>query len=154
MSFASILGPSNNEPSPKMSEAKQTPARPVTPPPKPVEVDQPVVEKPVTIPETTPSRSIVNGEPKPQLKMETVPVQKKHVPPPPPRTKATNQELEKISKVLIGIDESNFSDVEDNGWTENMQQYQQRRRKRAASVLEGELQKRKVSTQILPHPNT
>jgi hypothetical protein len=144
MSFASILGPSNNEPSPKQADAKQPPPRPATPPSKPAAETKPVVEKPAKLPEISSILSVVNGDPKPAPKLETVQVQRRYVPPPPPRTKATDEELEKISKALNLIDEIAFSDVEDAGWAEHMQLYKQRSRKRAAIVLDGELQKRKV----------
>ncbi|ETI23502.1 hypothetical protein G647_05304 [Cladophialophora carrionii CBS 160.54] len=143
MSFASILGPSNNEPSPKPSESKQPAPRPATPPSKPAAESKPVAEKPTKLPEIGSILSVVNGDPKPAPKTETVQVQRRYVPPPPPRTKATDEELEKISKALNLIDEIAFSDVEDAGWAEHMQLYKQRSKKRAAIVLDSELHKRK-----------
>ncbi|KAJ9611550.1 putative DNA helicase ino80 [Cladophialophora chaetospira] len=142
MSFASILGPSNNEPSPKFSEAKAPPPRPATPPLKPVVETE-------SVPEKTPKaeigsiRSFVNGDMKPLPKTGTVQVQRRHMPTPPPRTKATDGELEKISKALNTVDETTFSDVEDDGWAEQLQLYKQSSRKRAATVENGDLFKRK-----------
>lgn len=147
MSFASILGPSNNEPSPKISEAKQLPPRPATPPAKPFVETRPLPEKPFApkLPEIGSIQSFVNGDIKPQPKMETVQVPRKYVPPPPPRVKPTQEEVEKISSALNTIDVTNFSDVESPGWSEHMQRYKQRIKKRAADVNEGEVHKRKVS---------
>jgi hypothetical protein len=148
MSFASILGPSNNEASPKLSEAKQPPTKIATPPSLPVADSKPVPEKPVKLPELNSSRAFGRSESKTQSKMDVVHVQRRYVPPPPPRTKATNEELEKISKALNDIDENHFSDVEDSGWAEHMDRYMQKSRKRAAVVYEGEVRKRKVRTQL------
>ena len=145
MSFASILGPSNNEPSPKLSEAKQTPTKVATPQSKPCTESKVVAEQPAKVSDLNLSRSFGNGDVKPRSNMETVPVAKKYEPPPPPRMRATNEELEKISKALNAIDETSFSDVEDAGWDEHMQRYKQRSRRGAAAVHESELHKRKVS---------
>src|ERR1700761_8949025 len=109
MSFASILGPSNNESSPKLSEAKHAPSKILTPPSIPVVDSRPVAEKPVKLPELVSNRSFENGEPKLQPKMETAHVQRRYLPPPPPRTKATDEELEKISKALNAIEEDKLS---------------------------------------------
>ncbi len=149
MSFASILGPSNNEPSPKLSEAKQPAPRPATPPLK-------LVEEKKSLSDVTPKQpdirldiqSFMNGDLKPTPKTETVQAQRKFVPPPPPRTKATKEELEKISQALNAVDETTFSDVEDDGWAEQMQRYKQRSRKRAAVIYDGEMHKRKVGAQF------
>ena len=148
MSFASILGPSNNEPSPRLSEAKQPPPRPATPPSKLVEESKPL---PDVTPKQTEIGSIqlfVNGDLKPQPRKESVQVQRKRAPTPPPRTKGTKEELEKISQALNAVDEITFSDVEDPGWAEQMQHYKQRSRKRAAVIHDGESHKRKVGTQF------
>jgi hypothetical protein len=147
MSFDSILGPSNNDPTPKAVEAKQPPARPMTPPPsKPVAESKPSVSEKVAKPEIGPIHSLVNGDTKPVPQMDPVPYQRNDVPPPPPRTKATEEELEKVTKALNAIDETRFSDVEDEGFARYKQAYQARGKKRAADVVESEVQKRKVSS--------
>ncbi|KIW76047.1 hypothetical protein Z517_10792 [Fonsecaea pedrosoi CBS 271.37] len=157
MSFASILGPSNNEPSPKMAEAKLPPARPATPPPPPpsapapVPISLPVVESKI-VPEKVPATKMLdlspglplgNGHTKSQSKAEAVFPPKKHLAPPRPRKILTEGEADKILKALAVIDETVFSDAEDAAWSEYKERYKQRSRKRAADVYEGELHKRK-----------
>ena len=122
----------------------------------PVAESKPLPEKPaaVKLPEAALSQSSVNGDMKPLPKMETVQVQRKHEPPPQPRTKATDAEADRIIKAINLVNETDFSDVEDVGWAEQMERFRQRSKKRTADVYEGELHKRKVSDPscVLPHP--
>ncbi|KIW97294.1 uncharacterized protein Z519_02686 [Cladophialophora bantiana CBS 173.52] len=151
MSFASILGPSNNEPSPKISEAKLPPQRPATPPPPPPLSKEPFVESkpapekpPVTrMPEVGANQTLGNGITKSQPKAEAVHASKKYVAPPRPRKILTEGEADKILKALAVIDDTSFSDAEDASWFEHKERYKQRTRKRAADVYEVELHKRK-----------
>ncbi|OAP61220.1 hypothetical protein AYL99_03421 [Fonsecaea erecta] len=149
MSFASILGPSNNEPSPKITEAKLPPARPATPPPpvlpKHIIESKPVPERsPVPkVPEMSAIQPFTNGHTKSQTKADAGHAPKKYLAPPRPRKILTEGEADKILKALAIIDETSFSDAEDASWSEHKERYRQRIRKRAADVYEGELHKRK-----------
>lgn len=148
MSFASILGPSNNEPAPKPVESK--PPRLLTPPPKPVVESKKVLEKsPVSKqPLFDSSRPLTNGDVKPQPKADTIQVARKFNAPAKPRKDLTEREADKILKALAAIEDGPLSDVEDLGFYEHKERYKQRSRKRAAEVEEAELRKRKVSDTV------
>ena len=144
MSFASILGPPNNEPSPKFSETKLP--RPATPPPKAVVESKLLPEKhdAPRLPEIDSSCHLVNGEAKSQRKAEVVHHRIKHSVPAKPRKVLTDMEADKILKALAIIDDATFSDVEEVGFYEHKERFKQRSRKRAADVCQSELRKRKV----------
>lgn len=151
MSFASILGPSNNEPPPKATESK--PSRPRTPSPVPVEIAKLPVKRTQT-PEPAivePSRPYTNGESKPHHKI----VSKKskqnlNIVPSKPRKLATDAEADRILKAIAIIDDAHLSDVEDHGWYEMKENFKRRSRKRAADIEEDELSKRKVCNAHFP----
>jgi hypothetical protein len=151
MSFASILGPSNNEPSPKVAEVKQAPPPPVqlASPPATKTVAQPKLtpEKPAVSKSSEPvsSRSLENGDGRPTSKAGPGQAPKRNALPPQPRMKATVAEGDRIVAAINNIEVTEFSDVENDGWTEQMERYKNRSRKRAAEVHDSELQKRKVS---------
>ncbi|KIW20504.1 hypothetical protein PV08_01079 [Exophiala spinifera] len=141
MSFASILGPSNNEPSPKPVETK--PPRLSTPPPMPATPTIVTPEKVVKQQEVEPHKLLTNGEVKEKRKLDTLPVAKKHVAPSKPRTALTEIEADKILKAMNMIDEGPQSDADEEGFYELKERYKQRGKKRAAEIEEAELRKRK-----------
>ena len=144
MSFASILGPSNNEPSPpKPSEPKIEKKTSIssTPLPAPSQQENSLPQQ------ANADLGITNGvngtnipvfdliEPKPLPKP---------APPPKPRKVLSRSEVERVSKELIKIDETPFSDTERGGFEEERQMYRERTKKRARQVEDVEAQKRKV----------
>ncbi|KAI1612220.1 adenosinetriphosphatase [Exophiala viscosa] len=143
MSFASILGPSNNEPASKPVESK--PPGPITPPPKPVGESKISPEESLVVkqPSFDSSQPLTNGDVKPAAKADTVQVARKFDAPAKPRTMLTEREADKVLKALAGVDDSQLSDVEEVGFYEHKERYKQRSRKRAAEVGEAELRKRK-----------
>jgi chromatin-remodeling ATPase INO80 len=157
MSFASILGPSNNEPSPKIAEVKQVP-------PPPVQLASPPAKKTMAQPKQTPekpavpkpsepgsSQSFTNGDARSTSKAGHVQAPKKNAPPPQPRVKATVAEGDRIVTAINSIESTEFSDVENDGWTEEMERYKSRSRKRAVEIHDSELHKRKVSERLPDH---
>ena len=145
MSFASILGPSNNEPAPKPVETR--PPRPSTPPPKPVTETGNLLEDSSVIEqqEADTPKQLTNGDLQEQTKTDTMQVATRYVAPAKPRKTLTELEADKILKALNQMEEGPQSDVEGVGFYEQKEHYRQRSRKRAAEISETELRKRKVS---------
>lgn len=145
MSFASILGPSNNEPSAKIADVR--PPRLPTPPPKPVVENNPLSERSMMakVPAVGAPRPLTNGEAKPERKWRSWDAARKMAVPSKPRKLLTEREAEKILKALTIIDEGPLSDAEDGDFLADKERFKQRSRKRAAEVAEDELRKRKVS---------
>lgn len=151
MSFASILGPSNNEPSPKISQAKLP--RPSTPPPKPVVGTRKSVEKhePKRVPfMNTNGTASTNGFTEaPSKPAFSVPTPGEHIAPSKPRKMATDGEADRILKALALIDETTYHDT-DAGFYEFKELFQRRTQKRKAAVEESESRKKRVC----PHLHT
>jgi hypothetical protein len=145
MSFASILGPSNNEPAPKPVETK--PPRLSTPPPKPVAETRNLLEDPSVIEqqEADSPKPLTNGDVQEQTDTDTVLVATRYAAPAKPRKTLTELEADKVLKALNHVEEDPQSDVEDVGFYEQKERYKQKGRKRAAEISETELRKRKVS---------
>ncbi|KAK5193031.1 putative DNA helicase ino80 [Exophiala xenobiotica] len=143
MSFASILGPSNNEPAPKPVETK--PPRPSTPPPKPVAETRILLEVPSVIEqqEADSPKPLTNGDVQEQTDTDTVLVATRYVAPAKPRKTLTELEADKVLKALNHVEEDPQSDVEDVGFYDQKERYKQKGRKRAAEISETELRKRK-----------
>lgn len=129
----------------------------MTPPVIPV-MEMHVPEQPTAVKlpeiESPPPPPLTNGEAKAQPKPEPKSSSKKHAVPPKPRKILTEKEADKILKALAMIDEGPLSDVDDGSFYEQKEQYKQKSRKRAADIGEAELQKRKVSDQVLPDPSS
>ncbi len=147
MSFASILGPSNNEPAPKPVETRLP--RPPTPPPKPVTETENLLEDSSVIKqqEADTPKQLTNGDMPEQTKTDMVQIVTRYVAPAKPRKILTELEADKILKALNQMEEGPQSDVEGEGagFYEQKERYKQRSRKRAAEISETELRKRKVS---------
>ncbi|KIW42182.1 uncharacterized protein PV06_05754 [Exophiala oligosperma] len=143
MSFASILGPSNNEPPPKPVET--IPPRPSTPPPRPATPTKHTPEKPLAIKqqEVETPKTLTNGDVREKRKPEPLAVSKKRVAPSKPRKALTEIEADKILKAMNMIDEGPMSDADEVEFYELKERYKQRGKKRAAEISEAELRKRK-----------
>lgn len=152
MSFASILGPSNNEPSPKPSESKLP--RPSTPPPKPVMDTKKAVDKHESrrLASMDTNGTATNGYAEVPSKLAfNVPTQRDYVAPSKPRKMATDGEADRILKALALIDETTYHDT-DVGFHEFKELFKQRSRKRKADVEESESRKKKVHCHFCTAP--
>ena len=142
MSFDSILGPSNHEPtSSKLADPMPLGKTAVTPkalPPK-IWTDQEVAQK--IEPQETGQG--INGTP---LAAQTIPDQKQApVTPMPskPRKVLSSSEHERVSKALAAIEDLDPHEVYTAGFETEHEQYLQRSKKRARQVVEVEGNKRK-----------
>lgn len=145
MSFASILGPSNHEPSPKLAEPPNS-----LPPSKPhtsVEGDQPS-----KVELHAPDDGLVglNGAIKSDVRMHDAPAFVETLIPAKPRKTLTSRESEKVMRALADMDDASFSDVDTVGFYEQKERFKQRSRKRAADLAEVEADKHKVSHGSFP----
>ena len=141
MSFASILGPSNNEPSPPKQpepESVRIPSIPskLLPPQQETSISQPLSAE-HTIPNG------INGIMAPVPTKDEPMSPLRPVPPPKPRKVLSKSEEERISKELVKIEETSFSDPETGDYEEQRQLYREKTKKRARQVEDVELQKRK-----------
>lgn len=144
MSFASILGPSNNEPSPKPSPSSLP--RVLTPPPKPVMDTKKTIAKQElkNLPPAETNGAMTNGHVAvPSRVVLHAPLSKEHISPLKPRKMATDAEADKILKALAQIDEAVYPDT-DNGFYELKELFKQRSRKRKALIEETESRKKQV----------
>lgn len=147
MSFASILGPSNNEPPPKAQEIKPAPTTISTttmpsaiPPPMPVIAfeKKPVAPAPLTgfkrsaarfgYPRVIDSNSLTLEELS-QLEW---------------RSKLCEEEIDAVQRALTDIEETSFSDVDDVGFANSKKEWLVRSEKRARDHENIEAGKRKV----------
>lgn len=143
MSFASILGPSNNEPSPpkqpepKLAKTFSSPSKPA--PAAPADQDaislKPKVELINGINGVKEFRTN-DGIPKEPLKP---------VHPPKPRKVLSKSEAERITTAMLKLDDTVFSDPETGDFDQQHQRYRERSRKRARQLEDVEGRKRKAS---------
>lgn len=148
MSFASILGPSNNEVSPKPPPSSLP--RPSTPPPKPVMETKKVVAKQElnSLPPVETNGAATNGYVEAPSKVAfNAPRPREFIAPSKPRKMATDAEADRILKALAQIDEATHDDV-DVGFYESKELFKQRGRKRKATIEEGESRKKKVCSHL------
>ena len=143
MSFASILGPSNNEPSPpKQSEPTDVTKAPITSKPFP-----PQVQQETSMPQQQGtgfgSTNGINGAGAILLNGIGPISPPKPMPPPKPRTALSKNETERVSKELAKIEDAVLSDPETGDFEEQRQLYRERTSKRARQVEDVERQKRK-----------
>lgn len=153
MSFASILGPSNNEVSPKPPPSSLP--RPSTPPPKPVIESKKVIAKQEldSLPPVETNGAATNGYVEAPAKVVfNAPRRREFIAPSKPRKMATDAEADRILKALAQIDEATHDDV-DVGSYESRELFKQRGRKRKATIEEIESRKKKVCSHLaLPTP--
>jgi chromatin-remodeling ATPase INO80 len=153
MSFASILGPSNNEPSPpKQAEPKL--ARRTSTPSKPIPQAPADRDTAHAIPKTEMANG-VNGIK--QSRIHDMPPREPPRPmhPPKPRKMLSKSEIGRITAAMLTLDDAALSDVDTGDFAIQRQQYRERGRKRARQVEDIEGRKRKVSLDIAAaFPNT
>ena len=141
MSFASILGPSNNEPSPpKPSEPKLMSK--ISTEPAPVQKQNPV-ESAVHQHDVFAATNGINGFKPPEISPTLQVSPLKPVQPPKPRKVLSKSEIERVSKELLTIEDTTFSDAETGDFEQQRQLYREKTKKRARQVEDVEGHKRK-----------
>ena len=144
MSFASILGPSNSEPSPPTQSEPKLARKASTSEQDPAAKSWNEERTPTLPPKSMDGINGINGIVKaPESLPEPKPVQEPRIPA-KPRKMLTAAETDKITKALAKIDDTPLSDVETGSFDHEHARHEQRTKKRARYLAETDGNQRKV----------